>query len=49
LRGAIALVEPAARAPRRARHSARGEVWIDTRLADRLGATGTQLASATRR
>ena len=46
LRGAIALVEPGTTE----RHDAqgipnRGDVWIDTRLADRLGATvGTKIA-----
>src|SRR5436190_5206537 len=46
LRGAIALVEPGS-VERHDAHGvpARGEAWIDTRLADRLRATkGTQLA-----
>jgi putative ABC transport system permease protein len=46
LRGAIALVEPGSPERRDARGiPARGEAWIDVRLADRLGATkGTKLA-----
>jgi putative ABC transport system permease protein len=46
LRGAISLVEPGSTQRRDARGiPARGEAWIDTRLADRLGAQkGTRLA-----
>src|SRR4029079_1751305 len=46
LRGAIALVKPGTTDRYDAQGiPARGEVWIDTRLADRLGATvGTRLA-----